>query len=231
MNKEISLWDAIGLILTVVSFAALFNDKMALGIVGLVFVIGLFWLSWFLNRPVFTYIEIEKELTIHDAQAQRSTVIRRLVARANHKGQTENWCRNISTDGTIDTATIRVDGQAPGPQDTAVVAGKLAICKRFQHPLKRGERFTTQLSWDVANDFQDSRNSLRHTVATQTGVVIMRIQFPVNRPCLDASLYFGYGGENELPLPKPELSGDRREIKAKIKRPKLGAEYVLEFDW
>src|SRR5581483_2539841 len=100
-------------------------DHTVVGVLIICILVGLTWLFWWLNRPMFTFISVEKVLTIQDVDGKVAKLLRYQTARANHKGITEFWCRNISADGSIDN--ILIDDQAPF--QVRKEAGDTQVCK------------------------------------------------------------------------------------------------------
>lgn len=225
-RQEILAWAA--LILTIPGFLLLFlKGQVALGLLALALVVFLSWLVWFLRQPVFTLIAVEKTLTIHDPRADNASLVRIQSTRCNHKGLTEFWCRNISADGRIQN--IRIDGREPDDRKTE--AGDILVCKRFAHPLKRGERFQMQLSYDLVNAFPGDTEGLIHVVDYKTKKLRLVAILHPERACRTARAFLRFGGQLHTELPQPVISADNTRIEIELKRPRLGADYYLEWEW
>lgn len=198
---------------------------MAFAIVILVVVTGLFWTKWYLDRPSFTILEVEKVLEIRDTKGKNATLLRIHSARCNHSGITEFWCRGISADGTI--SNIKIDDAPPNEQRTD--AGDIQVCKRFHRPLKRGQKFRMTLSYDLTDSFPLSSETLIHSVGSATNKLRMVVTLPEARKAKAARAFLRYGGEIHKELPLPKITNRRIEIE--ISRLRLGSEYCLEWDW
>jgi hypothetical protein len=57
------------------------------------------------------------------------------------------------------------------------------------------------------------------------------VEWTINRKASDARVFLQYGGNPHKKLEKPLISDSGRRLETNIKRPLLGAEYCLEWDW
>ncbi|HEX8494328.1 MAG TPA: hypothetical protein VF658_15875 [Pyrinomonadaceae bacterium] len=225
-REELLAW--VGIFIGIPSFLLLFfTGQVIIGIFVALIVGGLIWFRWSLNQPEFTLLRIEKTLTFHDPKAERATFMRRQAARANHKGLTEFWIRSISADGSIEN--IQIDGKAPDIM--GVEAGDIAICKRFREPLERGAVDEMTVTYDIVNAFNGHMESTIHVVAYKTRYVRIAVETHKDRPIKSARAVLRYGGQKYKKLPQPKLSSNNCRAEMEVKRPKLGAEYYLEWDW
>jgi len=224
-------WDRIlayvGIIVGLPGFLILFmGDRYVLGIFALIVVALLFWHLWSLQRPNFTVVEIDKLLRIHD-QGQTASFVREQTMKANHKGLTEFWIKGISADGQIER--ILIDDNKP--DEVRVEAGDILVCKRFPQPLKRGKEFKLRHSYDLINSFPNNTEMLIHTANFKTKVVRMRVELPPGRPCKAARASLRFGGQFHAELARPTVYSGNKRIEIEIRKPKLGGDYYLEWDW
>lgn len=154
-------------------------------------------------------------------------MIRTQKAKTNHKGLTEFWYRNISADGDIEN--ILIDGNEPDEEKTE--AGDRLVCKRFGRPLQRGDTFLMELSYDLLKSFSGNPEGLIHVVDYKTKKLRMVVNFHTDKPCRTARAFLRFGGQAHKPLPQPTLNSNKTKIEIEIKRPRLGADYYLEWDW
>jgi hypothetical protein len=227
MNREEMLaW--VSLFIGLPGFALLVvNGQVVIGVLVLVLVGGVIAVSMLLGQPQFTILEVEKVLTFHDALAHKATLVRTQRARANQNGLTEFWTRNISADGPIEN--IQIDN---GPPDEVKrEAGDIQVCKRFPHPLRRGEKFTMVLSYDLIDSFEKKSEAVSHVVECKTKRVRLIVSFFETKPCLAGSAFLSFGGQRHKELKKPTIQHRNRRAEWEGKRPKLGGEYSLEWDW
>lgn len=220
----------IGVAIGIPGFLILFmSDQWVHGVLVLLLVcaLGAWWFyAWWRDKlPVFTVLELAKKLTITTPDGRTATLTRTQKVRINHKGITEWWCRNISADGAI--SNINID-QHP-PDVTINTGGTIQVCRRFPYPKQRGEEWESTLSYDIADSFIKPREELRHLVTFKTKKVTIEVELP--RGCNRADLRFTFGGEEAERLSDPELSNNNRTIKVEIKRPRIGGQYHVGWEW
>lgn len=214
------------LFLSIPGFLLLFySDHIAVGILAIIIsvVLGIIW--YWLNKQPFTILMIEKTLIIYDVNGKKANLCRKQNTRANHKGLTEFWCRNISADGSISNICINNEK----PVETRVEAGDLQVCARFKKPKHAGDKFNLVISYDLENAFQQQTESLIHVVSMETKNLKMRVEFPKDRLPKTATATLRFGGDTYKELPAPEIFGNT--VIMEIKKPRLGAEYCLEWEW
>lgn len=222
-REELLAWG--GLVLGAPTAIAYFPEHLVVaGMIVMILVILLI-IYHELNKPDFTVLCIEKILTINDREGKSASLSRVQTARANHKGITEFWCRNISADGSI--SNILIDNKTPDGQRTE--AGDIQVCKRFRDPLKFREIFKMVLSYELKDSFTSNPESIIHVVEAETKFLRLVALLPKDRLPKSAKARLRYGGANHKELSSPKLSGERIEFE--LKRPKLGAEYCLEWEW
>jgi len=227
MNREeIIAW--ISLFIGLPGFALLiFNGQVVIGVLVLVLVGGVIAISVVLGLPQFTILEVEKVLTFHDATAHMARLVRTQRARANQNGLTEFWTRNISADGRIEN--IQIDNGRP--DDERREAGDIQVCKRYPHPLKRGQIFTMVLSYDLIDSFSNANEAVSHIVEGKTKRLQIVVNFHELKPVLTASAFLSFGGQIHKELEKPTVEHRNRRAEYVHKKPKLGGEYSLEWEW
>jgi hypothetical protein len=217
-----------GVLIGLPSFALLIvSGQVVIGVLVLVLIGGVIGVTVLLGQPQFTLLEVEKVLTFHDATAHMATLVRTQKARANQNGLTDFWIRNISADGSIEN--IQIDNHPP--DDERHIAGDIQVCKRFPHPLKRGQIFTMVLSYDLIDSFSQLSEAVSHIVEVKTKKLQIIVHFHEAKPCLTASAFLRFGGQINKELPKPALEHRNRRAEHQGKRLKLGGEYSLEWDW
>jgi len=225
-REELLGWAA--LVIGIPGFALLFVSGHAVeGAFAVTIFGGLIWLRWALSRPEFTIVELKKTLTFHDAHGHKATFERNQIVKANHKGLTEFWVKSISADGQIEN--LQIDGREPDHKRTR--AGALEICKHFRQPLQRGETDEMLLSYVMIDAFPEDLESLNHGVGHRTRRLTIVVMFHHDKPCRSARAFLRYGGQIYKSLPQPNISNDSCKIEMEIKRPKLGSQIYLEWDW
>jgi hypothetical protein len=178
------------------------------------------------NLPQFSILEIRKHLAIKNVDGTNAHFVATRKMRANFNGIVEFWHRNIIQDGTI--VNIQIDQHIP--DEVKIISGTTNVCKRFARPLTKGEEVTTELSFDYENSFcNPTREALIHNNPFKVREVEVVIDLP--KPCIKAELRQTYMGEEGKLLPTPRLSNGNRKIEIKIKKPRIGASYHVEWDW
>jgi hypothetical protein len=226
-KEELLAW--LGIALSIPGVILLFSNKAGIGIMVLILVVILLTIYKLLNRPIFTYMEVDKTLEFQDDQAQIAHQVSRFKARANHKGITQLWFRNINADGTVQN--IRIDGVTIPAHLIQRVAGSIAIFKQFDRELSRGQIATVELSYELHGSFPGAREGLTHITATETKKVKMRVISTPRRPFLDARHLLGYGGQVQAEMEKPTFATGRLSVECEFKNPKPGSYHTIEWDW
>jgi hypothetical protein len=202
---------------------------LTLGIV-VVLVAAIFIIRWLISLPPFTVLENKKTLSFegdprgHNA---RHHDVRKI--RANHKGMSEYWFKEIGPPNFIQD--IQVDGDPPSDQQTELNA--LRICKRFPQALGWREKFKTTLSLDIAGAFPESHEAYIHKGMDATKKLEIKVKFHNQKRCISGKAYVGYGGGAYEPLTTGNFSRseDGRELELIIKKPRRGQHYRIEWDW
>ncbi len=225
------LWIALaGLIIGIPGFILLFKSPTATAAVITVLLLlsvflALGYVYWSQRLPHFTIESVEKELAFLHQDCKHATLSRKQTAIANHPGITEFWCRNIAADGSIQN--IQIDGARPN--DERHVLGEIEVCKRFRSPLKRGQSFTTVLTYDLVDCFPQEREQLIHVVEGRTKKLRLEIRFPAGRNVRNPRAIIKFGGEERSQLDSLVVS--QSVLLLEVKRPKFGADYVVEWNW
>jgi hypothetical protein len=221
-RNELLGW--IGVVLGIPGLLLLIAGKgSAAGAMGLLLILAFVWFYLRLNEPPFTIVEVSKVLTFRDVTGTDASMRRSQTTIANHLA-TEFWIRGISSDGQIEN--ILIDGAAP--DEDVLELGRHDLCKRFSHPLKPHTQFLLNVEHDLRNSFPGTREALLHRTDMPTKLIRLEVNFHSGRPLRSARLFLRYGGE-EKELGRPSVNGNI--LAAAIKRPKIGSEYELEWEW
>lgn len=218
-----------GLALALPGVLLLFSNQVAVGILELTIVLLIFVFWHAKNKPLITLLEVEKLASIKDAKGIDASFTSRQKTKTNHKGLTELWFRNISSDGSV--SNILIDNKTPSEIKTE--AGDVRACVRFNKAKKADEKFEVTLSFDAKNAFPADTEFLIHVVEAETKKLKIVVELPINRKASGARLFLQYGGNPHKELAKPliSISSSGQRLESEIKRPLLGAEYCLEWDW
>jgi hypothetical protein len=222
----------LGVILGVPAFLALFVEsahrrEAILTVIIVTLVLAYRAVVYYQNHlPPLSALEVRKHYAILDVAGTTATFEGTKRMKANSRGISEYWHRNISQDGSI--SEIKVDGRDPATVD--VSCGTASICTRFDRPLEKGEEITTVLTYRLRDSFTNpSREGVTHVNSSRAKLVTMVVDLP--RACNRAELTQSYAGEQSILLEGPKLSNGNRKLEAKIKKPLLGASYHLDWYW
>ena len=228
-------WTGVGLAITGNIPTALLIWNQETVVAGLIFILvaaivsTLFVVRWLLIQPPFTLLDVSKTLTLHDKDGEKATHSCTRTARANHKGITEFWFKDI---GPADSAeNIVIDGKLPDLERTAL--GNKGVGKHYPRGLHWRQKIEHTVSLDITAAFPDEREFYTHKVMDKTKKIDMVVQFHPDRPCRSACVYLQYGGApfEEIKDANLERSESGEGLKLSIRKPNLGEEYRLEWLW
>lgn len=221
-RSELLGW--IGVVVGIPSLLLLVVGKeWAAGVLGLLLILAFVWFYFRLNEPPFTIVEMSKIVTFRDSTGSDACVRRAQTTIANHLA-TEFWIRGVCSDGQIEN--ILIDGHPP--DEDVIELGRHHLCKRFSHPLKPHAEFILNVEYELKNSFPGNREALLHRTDLPTKIIKLEVNFHTGRPPRSARLFLRFGGE-EKELERPSVNGSI--LTATIRRPKIGSEYELEWEW
>ena len=135
--------------------------------------------------------------------------------------------RNIAGDGAI---TDLCWNDRPIPVDRIKnILGELEVWVPFEFPTKRGHEFDGKLSYKGHDVLNSKVESLRYCIDFPTKHVSFVLELPPKRPCRRAISYRTSGVRRNLK--DPNVTDDGRKITMEVKRPILGSEYVITWEW
>jgi hypothetical protein len=183
--------------------------------------------EWSSTRTAVSILSLEKKVVIHDRSGANASLVRVQKIRVNQGWLSEYWFRNMVSDGQFGAFTI--DGEAPS--ESKRLGCLVSYSKRFEKPLSKGTVRELKLACEPQDSFLARDEGLLHDVAQDTHELILKVELPADRVCLEARLLLEAAGEPAKELQKPEVAEDRRTITATIKRPKTGFTYNLCWWW
>lgn len=97
----------------------------------------------------------------------------------------------------------------------------------------KGDVFETNFTALLENTFLNNKENWTHDVLIKTKLLIIRIRFPSDRPLKVHHLTQMIGGHRKRLMRRSNIVslGDQKYVECKIKNPKLGARYMLEWRW
>jgi hypothetical protein len=238
----------IGLALSVVAFV---SQSVALLVLGLTILIVAGVSFFFLYRsakrldreearaneaesqreaPPFHLLNVEKTLTFDDKDAQRAICTDTRTIRANHKGLSGYWFKDLVPASAL--KNILIDDEPPHQKVDELSGTRTRVIRRFPNDLAIGQEFTHTLTFDAHGAFPDKVEFLEHRVMDPTDRLHTRIQFHPERPCLDCKVYVGLGGGALEPLEGRHRRLDKgKRLDFKVEKPTMGNVYRIEWDW
>ncbi len=237
----------IGLVLNVVAFLAKSTAIALLGGALLVVALVMFVLLYLsarkadaarreadetqdqLNKLPFEILDVEKTLRFEDEEAHKATYVDTRRVRANHRGLTEYWFKELAPIDRIHN--ILVDDAPPNSEVEELTAKR--VSKYFPNGLDRDDEFTTILSFDLIGSFTGACEFYQHRVVDPTQRLRFRATFHPEKLCRDARAKVGHGGGALMPLRDAELRvlHGGRELEFVVLNPVSGQQYYVEWDW
>lgn len=219
----------IGLIGLIWSFDLLGTSRLAASLLVLTAGLTLIVVRYLQARAIqYTILNIEKTLVLHDAEGRRATLTRSSTEMAGSEGLAEIWVRNIAADGQLEN--VRIDGETAQEGINIVrQLGLMHIRKPLQRSLKKGEKISTVITYDILDSFVKPTEAFIHVVNYRTKKLTIRVQFPEQRPFKSAAFVEVFGGTKPVRLRTLEAGGDTLEVDAQNLH--TGANYELRWNW
>lgn len=222
----------IGLILSLPGFFLLFlNQNETVGamslLLGFVLFVGAVLHSYLANRPPFEMNSVEVRLEFKDSEARIARLSKSYEIRPNYGHLTTMTHRNIAADGAVQNLCWNDE---PIPEANIVkVLGEFQVTVHFGIR-KKGEVFTGKLSYEALDSFSKSHEGLVYVADFPTKVTWVHVQMPAGRRCSNVRAT-KIQGAGEVPLDPPQVNASGSSIDFTVRRPPVGAEYTIQWDW
>ena len=177
------------------------------------------------NKSAFTIADLNKILTVHDAEGSKATLTQTQMTTSCHVDNSEYWFKNIRAVGSI--SSFRINNELPDGQQKD--SDNYHVCMRIPPELQLIKGSNLTLTYEYHDAFTQSEGMLSHVVSDDTKHLHMTIQLPEGRKVSTTRFFCKYNGKEEALLP-PTVTG-KTKIEADIDNPKQGAEYCLEWNW
>lgn len=206
-------------------FVVLFTSYFFIGLIFTICALLLLYVPYRQNKTAFTVSHLERILAIQDSSGSKATETQHYAITTNHSGFSAFWCRNISSIGSI--SYININGRTPAEQNQK--DGTIHAAIKFDSNLKPGQPLDLVLTFDHNNAFTESQGVLKHTVDHETKLLRLVVELPKGRPITSAKVFRKFEDiEKEL---LPPIVTEHEKIEVEIKKPLLGAEYCLQWEW
>jgi len=224
----------VGVILGLPGFVLIFSSgNAAVGDIvvaaAFLFLIVAWYVGWRLRRPPFTMKTIVVRLEIFDSGGKQARLSKTYQIRPNFRHLHQMTHRNIAADGTI--TDLRWNDKPISDRQIQQVLGEYEVTVDFKTPLAVGRVFEGMLSYEAANSFLEPKEGLVYVADFRSSKVTLRIDLPQSRRCTSAELYQVRGASKILLAGKAVIGENGKSITAELKRPPVGAEYGIWWEW
>ena len=222
----------VGLVLALPGFLLLFlSGQEAVAVLVLVLgagcLIGAFVVHFIWTQPPYTFKIAEVTLSFIGGK-DRALLSKEYIIRPNYRNLQQMKHKNIASDGTVKNICWNDE---PVPQNKILTRlGEYAVTIDFPTTCVWLRNFTGKLSYELINSFGGNSEGIFYSVDYPTKKVIIRVNFPEDCLCIHAHATLIQGaGEKEIQ--DPAISSDRKSLVLKLKRPKLGSQYGIYWQW
>lgn len=205
---------------TVVSSIAVFFGFSLLAAAYLVF--------YFSGLPPYSVRNADVTLTLHDGHGKAATLSKEYEIRPNYRHLSIMTHRNIASDG--ETLNISWDDKPVSENDIKKILGEYEVTIKFPNTLKRWRNFKGKLSYSVQDSFLQDHEGIHWVADFPTKNAKIRIILPDDRPCKRSTSYKILGAQ-KVAFSEPHISKNGKSIELEIKRPPIGSEYAIYWDW
>lgn len=222
-----------GLIVGVPGFITLFyQGHKALAVLTLVLLAVLLGSAWLIRRagtmPPYCMKSVRVDLHLHDANGERATLKKAYKAVPSYAHLEEMTHRNIAADGAV--LNLRWNDAPIPPEWIKTVVGDLNLNVRFPGPLPKGKEFDCSLSYDLEGSFLQSREAMIYVCDFPAKLVTIVIHFPQDRLSTTCNA-FRVQGAGKKPIDGLVVDEASRTATLSLKRPIVGAEFEIWWDW
>ncbi len=176
--------------------------------------------------PHYETLLMKKVLTIKDPQGKLAEARCEQRIRTRYGNLHGIWRKNNVVDGCMND--FKVDGKPPDEIDK--LGSNMSFYKRFTIPLSKGEERDVVWTFQAVDSLLSSEEAFLHDTTIGTKVLEMEVIFPDERGFTSASFHEEVGGEILEPLPGLEKIGQKK-LAAKVKSPKPGHTYRIDWTW
>ncbi len=153
--------------------------------------------------PPFTILSNESRISILDTDGRAARFRKAVLLRANHSKLITYAHRNISADGAIHGFLLNPEVSLMNEHHSA---GDYSIHVKFPKPLRRFERTSTWLEFELQNAFLADTESATLIIDQPTKAARIDVEFPAERRPTVAKATYRYSGIEEELAP-PEIFG------------------------
>jgi hypothetical protein len=222
-----------GTIIGIPGFVLLFLQGQQVAAALCVLLAAVIFIGFVLHRkatdaPPFKLKSAKVLLTIHDAAGALGKIEKHYTFVPCFANMNQMTHRNIASDGTV--SAISWNGQPVPATGIKEVLGEYQVTIDFRAPLTRGVAQDGILSYEIADSFPNADEALVYVVDFPTPLVEITVRLPQNRLAQSAKA-FQVRGAGRSPVPSVELNASRDTVTLRLKKPPMGAEYEIWWNW
>jgi hypothetical protein len=223
----------IGVLVALPGFFELFltgrqTEAALICLIAFIILCSAFFVRYIIKRPAFSAKRTHVKLQL-DKLGKFCKVTKRYRLKPNHTH--------------ADRLIIRHNGGRGGQQDfewngdaTIVEVTPIGVTSdyvatiKFSPSVSRGQWFEGELSYILVDSFTEKREFFIHQVEFAASIVTIEIRFPPDRPCAGAQIKRKYAASEE-PVEGLELKDGGKLIEMTVRRPTVGSEYWIYWNW
>lgn len=197
-------------------------------LLALALLAGAYVAHYLSTLPPYTMKTAAVSLVIKDKGGKNAHLSKEYEIRPNYSHLTTMTHRNIAADGETNNICWN-DRPVPAHRIRSIL-GEYEVTIEFPAQCKRWHTFKGKLSYDVEDSFLGNPEGLVYVADFPTKLARIHIDLPQERPCSRAYTYKVVGAQ-KVSYIDPDVSSDKARIELEIKRPRIGSEYMLYWDW
>jgi len=180
------------------------------------------------TRPQFMMDNVSVQLVVHDVNGIKATLSKCYTAVPQYGHIDAMTHRNIGADGAI--TGFKWNDHPVDPSWVQTSAGQYSVNVRFPGPLQQHGRYNWTLSYEADNSFLGHQESLYYVVDFPAKEVTISVTLPVSRAPRSAHCYLVEGAAKKA-LKDPAIHHQSGTISVRIKKPRVGSEYEIAWQW
>jgi hypothetical protein len=227
-------WLAVGgLLIALPGFFELFltghqTEAALIVLFGFAIVILAWIVQYVFNLPPFSAKSTDVTLEL-DRTGNVSQITKSHDLRPNSETQRLVIRHNGGRGGSKDFRWKGESGSIEKVEEIKVFADTV-VTVLFAPPLSRWKFFKGELSYRLMDSFSDKREFFAHVVEFPAKTLTIKVVFPKERPCLDAIAARRLGAK-ETRLEDLKRLHDGELVELTLKRPPVGSEYWIRWNW
>jgi hypothetical protein len=227
-------WIAVvGLLIALPGFLELFltgrqTEAALIVLLGFAVVVSAWIVQYVLNLPPFSAKSTDVTLEL-DKTGNVSQITKSHELRPNAEAQRLVIRHNGGRGGSKDFRWKGGSGSIEKVEEIKVFADTV-VTVLFAPPLSRWKPFRGELTYQLLDSFSEKREFFAHVVEFPAKVLTIKVVFPRERPCVEASAARRLGA-NEKRLDDLRRLHEGELVELTLKRPQIGSEYWIRWSW